>query len=113
MTNTITIPTRATTVIGTTEIKLPFYFTCGDYSKSYCCMNENYVLIHVYSIGDDRVMQIETKQYEDADEVAYRLERESRDKHYAPIDEAVFMHKFSEAHRELFYRANPQLKPIE
>jgi hypothetical protein len=25
----------------------------------------------------------------------------------------VFMHKFSEAHREIFYVANPKLKPIE
>ena len=113
MTNTITIPVVANTVVGTTEIKLPFYFISGDYSKSYCCMNEDYVLIHVYSLGDGRVMQIETKQYEDASEVAFRLERESRDKHYEPIEEAVFMHQFSTVHREIFYRANPQLKPIE
>jgi hypothetical protein len=36
-----------------------------------------------------------------------------RDKLYEPIDEAVFMHKFSEAHRAIFYVANPKLKPIE
>ena len=113
MTNTITVPMFANKQVGTTEIKLPFYFTSGDYSKSYCCMNEDYVLIHVYSLGDGRVMQIETKQYEDEHEVAFRLERESRDKHYAPIEEAVFMHQFSQVHREIFYRVNPQLKPIE
>ncbi len=111
MTNTITVPLFANKVVGTTEIKLPFYFTAGDYTKSYCCMNENYVLVTVYRIGGS--IQIESKQYEDEHEVAFRLERESRDKHYAAIDQSVFMHKFSEAHRELFYRANPQLKPIE
>jgi hypothetical protein len=111
MTNTITIPTRATTVIGTTEIKLPFYFTSGDWTKIYCCMNENYVLVTVYANGSS--IQIESKQYEDEHEVSFRLERESRDKHYAAIDQSVFMHKFSEAHRQIFYVANPQLKPIE
>ena len=111
MTNTITVPLYANKQVGTTEIKLPFYFTCGDHVKSYCCMNEHYMLISVYRIGHS--LQMESKHYDDANDVAFRLERESRDKLYAPIDEAVFMHQFSEVHRELFYRANPQLKTIE
>jgi hypothetical protein len=111
MTKTIQVPMFANTQVGTTEIKLPFYFTSGDHVKSYCCMNEQFNLIIVYRIGHS--VQIESKHYDDADDVAFRLERESRDKLYAPIDEAVFMHQFSEVHRELFYRANPQLKPIE
>lgn len=74
-------------------------------------MTENLQLITVYQ--SKHACQIETKQYDDKDDVAFRLQRDMRDKLYEPIDAAVFMHKFSEAHREIFYVANPQLKPIE
>lgn len=97
--------------VGTTEITLPHYYISGDYVKFYCAMTENLKLITVYQ--SNYACNIETKQYDSNDDVAFRLGREMRDKFYEPIDEAVFMHKFSEAHREIFYIANPQLKPIE
>jgi hypothetical protein len=104
---THTAPVR----VGTTQITLPHYYISGDYTKFYCCMTEDMKLIQVYA--HKYACNIETKVYEDHDDVAFRLEREMRDKLYEPIDEAVFMHKFSEAHREIFYVANPKLKPIE
>ena len=74
-------------------------------------MTENMQLIRIYH--SKYACNIETKQYDDKDDLAFRLERDMRDKLYETIDAAVFMHKFSEAHREMFYVANPQLKPIE
>jgi hypothetical protein len=104
---THTAPVR----VGTTQITLPHYYISGDYTKFYCCMTEDMKLIQVYA--HKYACNIETKVYDNHDDVAFRLEREMRDKLYEPIDEAVFMHKFSEAHREIFYVANPKLKPIE
>ena len=97
--------------VGTTQISLPHYYIDGEHLKTYCCMTENLQLIKVYH--SNYACNIETKQYDDTDDVSFRLERDMRDKLYEPIDEAVFMHKFSEAHREIFYVANPKLKPIE
>jgi hypothetical protein len=97
--------------VGTTQITLPHYYIDGEHLKTYCCMTENLQLIKVYH--SNYACNIETKQYDDTDDVAFRLERDMRDKLYEPIDEAVFMHKFSEAHREIFYVVNPKLKPIE
>ena len=98
-----------TTITTTTKVTLPFYFTAGTYSKQYCCMTADRVLISV--ISGPAAYQLTTRQYDDLDEVADRLEIEMRDKLYEPIDEAIFHHKFSEAHRELFYCLNPELKP--
>lgn len=97
--------------VGTTEITLPHYYICGEHVKLYCAMTENMQLITVYQ--SKYACNVETKQYDEKDDVAFRLQRDMRDKFYEPIDAAVFMHKFSEAHREIFYIANPQLKPIE
>jgi len=104
---THTAPVR----VGTTQITLPHYYIGGVYVKTYCCMNENMQLITVYA--NQYGCNIETQSYDEAQDVAFRLERDMRDKLYEPIDEAVFMHKFSEAHREIFYIVNPKLKPIE
>jgi hypothetical protein len=104
---THTAPVR----IGTTEVTLPHYYIDGEHLKTYCCMTENMQLIRIYH--SKYACNIETKQYDDKDDLAFRLERDMRDKLYETIDAAVFMHKFSEAHREMFYVANPQLKPIE
>jgi hypothetical protein len=104
---THTAPVR----VGTTQITLPHYYISGDYGKTYCCMTEDMKLITVYHYIYG--CNIETKSYDEEQDVAFRLERDMRDKHYEPIEEAVFMHKFSEAHREIFYIANPKLKPIE
>ncbi len=56
--------------------------------------------------------QIETRNYQGFAEVTSRLEIDMRDKLFKEIEPEVFMHKFSEAHREVFYAVNPQLKPI-
>lgn len=56
---------------------------------------------------------IDVTPHEDADDISNRLEHEFDDEFYGVIDEAVFMHKFSEAHREIFYMVNPQLKPLQ
>jgi hypothetical protein len=92
-----------------TSIQLPFYFTSGTYSKFYCCMTAEMVLVTIHNGNYGQYM--ETKKYDDMDSLASRLSNEMRDKLYAPIEEAVFQHKFSEVHRELFYSINPELKP--
>lgn len=107
----IEVTHKAPVRVGTTQITLPHYYIDGDHVKFYCCMTEDLKLIQVYH--SKYACNIETKQYDGEDDVAFRLERDMRDKLYEPIDEAVFMHKFSEAHREIFYTANPKLKPIE
>ena len=96
-------------MVTTTQVTLPFFFSAGTYTKQYCCMTAERVLISVTC--SQYAKHIETRQYDDLDEVADRLAIEMRDKLYAPIDEAIFHHKFSEAHRELFYTLNPELKP--
>jgi hypothetical protein len=107
----IEVTHKAPVHVGTTQISLPHYYISGDYVKFYCCMTEDMKLITVYH--HKYACNVETKVYDDQDDVAFRLERDMRDKLYEPIDEAVFMHKFSEAHREIFYVVNPKLKPIE
>jgi hypothetical protein len=97
--------------VGTTKVTLPHYYIDGDYVKFYCCFTADMKLITVYHTPYG--CNIETKCYDNEQDVAFRLERDMRDKLYEPINEAVFMHKFSEAHRQIFYVANPQLKPIE
>jgi hypothetical protein len=39
------------------------------------------------------------------------MEVDMRDRHYKVIDAEIFMHMFSEAHREVFYAVNPELRP--
>lgn len=109
MTTTIEVKQAMPAMVTSTKVTLPFYFTAGTYSKQYCCMTADRVLISV--ISGPAAYNLTTRQYDDLDEVADRLEIEMRDKLYAPIDEAIFHHKFSEAHRELFYAINPELKP--
>jgi hypothetical protein len=106
---TIEVTQTAPAIVTSTKVTLPFYFTAGTYTKQYCCMTAERVLISVTC--SSYAKHIETRQYDDLDEVSNRLAIEMRDKLYAPIDEAIFHHKFSEAHRELFYTLNPDLKP--
>jgi hypothetical protein len=107
----IEVTHTAPVLVGTTKVTLPHYYISGDYIKSFCCMTADMKLIIVYH--NQYGCNIETKSYDDAKDIAFRLEREMRDKLYEPIEEAVFMHRFSEAHRAIFYVVNPQLKPIE
>jgi len=109
MTTTIEVTQTAPAIVTSTKVTLPFFFTAGTYTKQFCCMTAERVLISV--TNTQYAKHIETRQYDDLDEVANRLAIEMRDKLYAPIDEAIFHHKFSEAHRELFYTINPELKP--
>jgi hypothetical protein len=109
MTNVIEVNTYHPVVNGTTQITLPFFYTCGSFGDIYCCMSADMVLTTVLSYSTNK--QIETRKYDDSMQVQSRLEIDMRDKRYRAIDEAVFMHVFSEAHREVFYAVNPELKP--
>jgi hypothetical protein len=108
---TIQITHMAPIVVGTTEINLPFFFTSGNYSKSYCCITEDFRLIDVHH--NSMYTNIDVKRYDDMEDIATRLEIEMREKLYEPIEEAVFMHHFSLAHREVFYSANPNALKAE
>lgn len=109
MSNTIQIQHTAPAIVHTSEVQLPFFYICGTYSKHYCCMTEEKTLITVRY--NSMYNNIDTIQYEDEMEVAGRLEKDMREKLYTPIDEAVFHHHFSAAHRELFYKVNSNLRP--
>lgn len=110
MTHTIQVQTVAPTVVGTTEVTLPFYYVCGNFSEMYCCMTAEKTLMTL--LTSKHAYQIETRTYQGFAEVTSRLEMDMRDKLFKEIEPEVFMHKFSEAHREVFYAINPQLKPI-
>ncbi len=109
MTQTIEVTKYAPAVSGTTEITLPHYYTCGSFGKVFCCMSSDMILTQVLSYSTNK--QIEVRKYDNLEQVKSRMEIDMRDKLYEPIDEAVFMHMFSEAHREVFYAVNPELKP--
>jgi len=86
---TIEVKHKLPVTVDTVQVTLPFFYKCGKYAPHYCWV----------------------QPHDDADEITDRLEREFCDPEYAPIDEAVFHHKFSESHREVFYMVNPQLRP--
>jgi len=106
---TITVHHKIPVTVESNEVQLPFYFTTGNYVKSFCCMTADLVLIDMHINGT--YANIDTHKYDDVEDVATRLEREFCSINFEEIDEAVFMHKFSEVHRELFYFVNPKLKP--
>ena len=56
-------------------------------------------------------ISVDVTSYDDIEDVKYRLEREFSEPFFEIIDEAIFHHKFSEAHRDIFYVVNPELKP--
>jgi hypothetical protein len=110
---TVSIKHRVLTTIDTTEITLPFYFTTGKLSKSYCCMTAEFKLITVWALRNGG-MSFDVRSYDDLDEVADSIAYDMNHyEEFAIIDPAVFHHQFSVAHRELFYCVNPQLKPTE
>lgn len=107
---TVQIQHRIPTTVDTTEVSLPVFFTTGRLSKSYCCMTAEMKLISLHSAGAG-YLSIDVRAYDDVDDVKFRLEREFSEAFFEIIDEAIFQHKFSEAHREVFYVVNPNLKP--
>lgn len=109
MTHTLEVQTMAPTVVATKQITLPFYYVCGNFSEIYCCMTADKQLTTL--ISTKYATEITTRSYQGFAEVTSRLEVDMRDKLFKQIEPEVFMHKFSEAHRELFYAVNPQLKP--
>jgi len=106
---TVQIQHRIPTTVDTTDVSLPCYFTTGRLSKNYCCMTAEMKLINLRNAGG--YISIDVTSYDDLEDVKYRLEREFSEAFFEIIDEAIFQHKFSEAHREVFYVVNPQLKP--
>lgn len=109
--NTIQIKHRVMTTVASTQVSLPFYFTCGKHVKHYCCMTPEFKLINISSHGG--YINADVSTYEDIDEVTERLSREFDDVMFEIIDEAVFMHQFSVLHREMFYIVNSNLRPNE
>jgi hypothetical protein len=107
--NTIEVNTYQPVIAGTTEITLPHYYICGSFGQVFCCMSEDMILTTVWINTSSK--QIDVRKYDDLSQVKSRMEIDMRDKLYEPIDEAVFHHKFSEAHREVFYAVNPNLRP--
>jgi len=112
MTNTIQIRLQVPATVDTFEIKLPYYFTSGNLVKTFCCMTEKYTLIELYERKGHNI-QIDVHQYDDQDEVITCLERSMHNQNFEQINEAIFHHHFSEAHRNIFYAVNHQLKPIQ
>lgn len=106
--STIEIIHEETKQVGKTEIKLPFYYAAGKFSKHYCCFTEEGKLVQVFynTVG----VNMDTYQY-DLEDIGRRIQKDMLDDLYAPIEEAVFQHHFSNAHRELFYALNHQLRP--
>jgi hypothetical protein len=113
MSSIIKITTTSIVPVGTTEIKLPFYYVSGNHFKHYVCVTEEMQFVSFHSNG--RYISMDTTNYDDddLDLLSNRIKRDMNENLYEPISEAVFMHMFSEAHRNLFYKVNPNLKPIE
>jgi hypothetical protein len=109
---TLSIKHRVLTTVDATEVTLPFYYTTGALTKSYCCMGADFKLTSVFINGGS--MNFDVTTYDDAEEAASSIDYDMKNyEEFAIIDAAVFHHQFSAAHRELFYCVNPQLKPIE
>ena len=106
---TIQIQHRIPTTVETTDVSLPVFFTTGRLSKTYCCMTAEMKLISIHNNGV--YLNVDVRGYDDLDDVTFRLEREFSEPFFEIIDEAIFHHKFSEAHRDIFYVVNPELKP--
>jgi len=106
---TIQVHHRLPVTVEVNEVTLPYYWTSGNYVKSFCCLTEDLVLIDMHMNGT--YTTIDTTKLDDKEHAAERLEKEFCTKNFVPIDEAVFMHKFSELQREVFYMVNSKLKP--
>jgi hypothetical protein len=107
----ISIKHRVLTTVDTSEVTLPFFYTTGGLSKNYCCMTADFKLISLRSRNGSISFDVTT--YDDIEDAASSIDYDAKTDQFLIIDEAVFMHQFSVAHRELFYIVNPQLKPIE
>jgi hypothetical protein len=100
---------RIPTTVEVVDVKLPHYFKLGTYVPRYCCMTEEGKYIEIFANGG--YMTIDVSTYSDTADITCKMEKELSDASYELLDEAVFYHKFSEAHRELFYYINPQVRP--
>jgi hypothetical protein len=107
MNQTIEIKHRAMTTVASTEVSLPFYFTCGTYVRHYCCMTAEMKLISLKVHGN--YISLDVCTYDDMDDVANRLSLDFNDAMFSIIDEAVFMYQFSRLHRELLCIVNSNL----
>jgi hypothetical protein len=108
---TISIKHRVLTTVDTTEVTLPFYYTTGGLSKNYCCMTAEFKLINLRAYNGSISFDVTT--YDDIEEAAASIDYDAKSELFGIIDAAVFHHQFSVAHRNLFYVANPELKPTE
>ena len=103
---TLEIKHRVLTTVDSTPIQLPYYWSYGKHAKSYCVLTTEFTVIdiranHVY-------LQIDSTQYDDAEDASYRMDREMKVENFERIEEAVFLHHFSLATRQLYDLANPK-----
>jgi len=106
---TIQVQHKLPVTVEINEVTLPYYWTSGTYVKSYCCLTEDLILIDMHMNGT--YSTIDTTKLDDKEHAAERLEKEFCTKNFEEIAEAIFMHKFGELQREIFYMVNAKLKP--
>jgi hypothetical protein len=80
--STIEIIHEETKQVGKTEIKLPFYYAAGKFSKHYCCFTEEGKLVQVFynTVG----VNMDTYQY-DLEDIGRRIQKDMLDDLYAPV----------------------------
>ena len=105
---TLEIKHRVLSTVDSMQIQLPIYWSHGKHAKSYCVMTSAFTSIDI-RVGSV-YLQIDSTQYDDAEDATYSLERSMMDETFERIEEAVFMHHFSLATRQLYDLANPKTK---
>ena len=113
MKNTVFITKQVLQPVEALTVQLPFYYVSGIYFKHYTLITADRNLISFYRNGSS--ISLDTWQYsqDDDESLSNRIGKDMGTELYEPIEESVFLHMFSEAHRDLFYQVNPNLKPIE
>ena len=103
---TLEIKHRVLTTVDSTKIQLPYFWSYGKHSKSYCVMTTEFTCIDIRV--NNTYLQVDSTKYDDAEDAAYRIDSEMKVENFERIEEAVFMHHFSMCTRELYDLANPK-----
>jgi hypothetical protein len=107
---TLEIKHQVPVTVETVQIQLPYYYQTGKYCKHYCCITEEKALIRMYQIAG---WHIETKFFDDEDDIVSHLQSEMKDPTYCTLDKDLFETKFTQAHRDIYYTLNHYLRPDE
>lgn len=105
---TLEIKHRVLTTVDSTTIALPIYWKSTQFGRTFMCLTTDLVVINVHVNGS--YVSIDTNAYDDVEDAGYRMDLEMKSEHFQLIDESVFMHNFSLAHREIYDRSNPYKK---